>query len=78
MSIDDKLSQVFDIAPSEKQEVLPAVQEAKPLNQALENDFETTRSNLHSLLQQGQDNIRHLIRLRQHCCRCLLQDLALR
>ena len=61
MSIDDKLSQVFDVAPVEKQEVLPAIQEAKPLNQALENDFETTRSNLHSLLQQGQDALYHAL-----------------
>ena len=60
MSIDDKLSQVFDVAPTEKQEILPAV-EATPINHALENDFETTRSNLHSLLQQGQDALYHAL-----------------
>ena len=60
MSIDDKLSQVFDVAPVEKQEILPA--EAKPqVNVDLENDFETTRSNLHSLLQQGQDALYHAL-----------------
>ena len=60
MSIDDKLSQVFDVAPTEKQEILPAI-EAAPINHALENDFETTRSNLHSLLQQGQDALYHAL-----------------
>ncbi len=60
MSIDDKLSQVFDIAPIEKQEVLPAVQQ-EVVNQSLESDFETTRSNLHSLLQQGQDALYHAL-----------------
>lgn len=60
MNIDDKLSQVFDVAPTEKQEILPAV-ETTPINHALENDFETTRSNLHSLLQQGQDALYHAL-----------------
>lgn len=60
MSIDDKLSQVFDVAPIEKQEVLPAIQVA-PVNKDLESDFETTRSNLHSLLQQGQDALYHAL-----------------
>lgn len=59
MSIDDKLSQVFDVAPAEKQEVLPALDVTH--NHALENDFETSRSNLHSLLQQGQDALYHAL-----------------
>jgi len=61
MSIDDKLSQVFDVAPMTAQEVLPAIQDANQTNQALENDFETTRSNLHSLLTQGQDALYHAL-----------------
>jgi hypothetical protein len=60
MNIDDKLSQVFDVAPVEKQEVLPAVQ-TTPINKDLENDFETTRSNLHSILQQGQTALYHAL-----------------
>jgi uncharacterized protein YllA (UPF0747 family) len=60
MNIDDKLSQVFDVAPIEKQEVLPAVQ-ATPINKDLESDFETTRSNLHSILQQGQEALFHAL-----------------
>jgi hypothetical protein len=61
MSIDDKLSQVFDVAPMATQEVLPAIAEANQVNHALENDFETTRSNLHSLLTQGQDALFHAL-----------------
>jgi hypothetical protein len=61
MSIDDKLSQVFDVAPMTAQEVLPAIPEVNQTNQALENDFETTRSNLHSLLTQGQDALYHAL-----------------
>lgn len=60
MNIDDKLSQVFDIAPTQKQEVLPAV-ETVVINKDLDNDFETTRSNLHSLLAQGQDALYHAL-----------------
>ena len=59
MSI-DKLSQVFDVAPVEKQEILPA-ETTRSTNVDLENDFETTRSNLHSLLQQGQDALYHAL-----------------
>ena len=59
MNIDDKLSQVFDVAPIEKQEIVPA--KSVPVNKDLESDFETTRSNLHSLLHQGQDALYHAL-----------------
>lgn len=59
MNIDDKLSQVFDMAPIEKQEIVPA--QPIPINKDLESDFETTRSNLHSILQQGQDALYHAL-----------------
>ena len=57
MNIDDNLSQVFDIAPMDTaQQVVPTILENKPnQNQALEDDFDATRANLHSLLAQGQD-----------------------
>jgi hypothetical protein len=64
MNIDDKLSQVFDVAPVEKQDILPAI--ATPINKDLENDFETTRSNMHSLLQQGQDALFHALEVAKH------------
>ena len=41
MNIDDKLSQVFDVAPIEKQEIVPA--KSVSVNKDLESDFETTR-----------------------------------
>lgn len=59
MNIDDKLSQVFDMAPIEKQEIVSA--QPIPINKDLESDFETTRSNLHSILQQGQDALYHAL-----------------
>lgn len=64
MSIDDKLSQVFDIEPIPN--VVPApVQQTlvtSSINtEALDDDYETTRSNLHSLLTQGQDALFHAL-----------------
>lgn len=65
MSIDDKLSQVFEIEPIP---VAPLVQQQeKPLvtssinTEALDDDYETTRSNLHALLTQGQDALFHAL-----------------
>jgi hypothetical protein len=60
MNIDDKLSQVFDVAPISNQEIIPA-QTIRQVNHALDDDFETTRSNLHSLLTQGQDALFHAL-----------------
>lgn len=60
MNIDDKLSQVFDMAPIGNQEIVPA-QPTRQINHALDDDFETTRSNLHSLLTQGQDALYHAL-----------------
>lgn len=60
MNIDDKLSQVFDVAPIGNQEIVPTPQ-MRQVNHALDDDFETTRSNLHSLLTQGQDALYHAL-----------------
>lgn len=60
MNIDDKLSQVFDVAPIGNQEIIPT-QQTRQVNHALDDDFETTRSNLHSLLTQGQDALYHAL-----------------
>jgi hypothetical protein len=58
--IDDNLSQIFDIAPIDnKPMAIP--QPIAQVNQTLENDFEVTRSNLHSLLAQGQDALFHAL-----------------
>jgi hypothetical protein len=60
MNIDDKLSQVFDVAPINNQQIVAAPQ-VRQINHALDDDFETTRSNLHSLLTQGQDALYHAL-----------------
>jgi hypothetical protein len=63
MNIDDKLSQVFDVEPIPVAQ--PVVQQplvTSSINtQALDDDYETTRTNLHSLLTQGQDALFHAL-----------------
>lgn len=64
MSIDDKLSQVFEIEPIPTASVVPVEQPlvTSSINTAaLDDDYETTRSNLHSLLTQGQDALFHAL-----------------
>ena len=61
MNIDDKLSQVFDVAPIGNTEVLPQVAPQQIKNDQLDDDYETTRSNLHTILQQGQDALYHAL-----------------
>lgn len=60
MNIDDKLSQVFDVTPIENTSSVVQMTEA-PSNVDLNSDFETTRSNLHGLLIQGQDALFHAL-----------------
>ena len=56
MNIDDNLSQVFDIEPIGKTEIISQTGSVIPAkNEAFDHDYETTRSNLHSILNQGQD-----------------------
>lgn len=63
MNIDDKLSEVFDVEPIPVAQ--PVVQQplvTSSINtQALDDDYETTRTNLHSLLTQGQDALFHAL-----------------
>jgi len=61
MNIDDKLSQVFDIEPIIKSEVITQQDIDTPKNDKLESDYETTRANLHALLIQGQDALNHAL-----------------
>jgi hypothetical protein len=61
MSI-DKLSQVFDVEPIDTNTITATpsiIVEVK--DDALEQDYETTRSNLHSILNQGQDALYHAL-----------------
>lgn len=63
MNIDDKLSEVFDVEPIPVAQ--PVVQQplvTSSINtQALDDDYETTRTNLHHLLTQGQDALFHAL-----------------
>lgn len=66
MNTDDKLSEVFDVEPISKvkhgdvitsdNHVIPA-----KTDETLDQDYNTTRSNLHTLLQQGQDALYHAL-----------------
>lgn len=58
----DKLSKVFDVEPIDTNNITttPLVQ-VEQRNDALEQDYETTRSNLHSILNQGQDALFHAL-----------------
>jgi capsule polysaccharide export protein KpsE/RkpR len=56
MSIHDKLSEVFDVEVTPKQEIITADGEiVTPSDSKIEDDYEATRKNLHLLLFQGQD-----------------------
>ncbi len=62
MNIDDNLSQVFDIEPIGKTEIISQTGSVIPAkNEAFDHDYETTRSNLHSILNQGQDALFHAL-----------------
>jgi len=61
MNIDDKLSQVFEIEPIIKSEVITHQDIVTHKNDKLESDYETTRTNLHVLLIQGQDALNHAL-----------------
>jgi hypothetical protein len=60
MNSNDRLSEVFDVAPIENVQVLPSpVMPQQNVN--IDYDYETTRSNLHSILAQGQDALTHAL-----------------
>jgi hypothetical protein len=63
MNSNDTLSQVFDIEPIDKTNTIVSTNNelVLPRNDALEQDYQTTRSNLHSILNQGQDALYHAL-----------------
>lgn len=66
MNTDDKLSQIFDVEPividEANTEIITADGEViPPQNNQLESDYELTRANLYTLLQQGQDALNHAL-----------------
>lgn len=65
MNIDQNMSEIFDLpAPVEKVqgEIITAQGEViPPTNERVETDYDKTRSNLYTLLQQGQDALNHAL-----------------
>ena len=62
------LDEVFDVAPFSRTEVISPTGEVTIPDQGstdknVDYDYEKTRSNLHSLLQQGQDALYHALEL---------------
>lgn len=61
MKSNDKLSEVFDVQPISRGELVIQNGVSSEKNEQLEQDYETTRSNLHSILTQGQDALFHAL-----------------
>jgi len=67
MTMDESLSNVFDIEPMEVKsgELITSSGEVvipeQPKDEKIEYDYEKTRGNLHSLLAQGQEALMHAL-----------------
>ena len=64
MTTDHKLSEVFDVEPFDETKTDIITREGQvivPKDQAVDHDYEATRNNLHTLLQQGQDALAHAL-----------------
>lgn len=64
MKIDNNMSEIFDLEPAQKVtgEVITTSGEViLPPDERLDYDYNKSRSNLHSLLQQGQDALNHAL-----------------
>jgi len=67
MKIDDALSEVFDIeaiAEVKTGDIITVDNQVVPQgSNKIESDYDRTRNNLHSLLQQGQDALFHALEI---------------
>lgn len=62
MKLDDSLSEIFDVAPMSKTEVIAKDGEVIPeSNDKIENDYDATRNNLRELLTTGQAALSHAL-----------------
>jgi len=62
MKLDDSLSEIFDVAPMSKTEVITKDGEVIPeSNDRIENDYDVTRNNLRELLSTGQAALTHAL-----------------
>ena len=62
MKLDDSLSEIFDVAPMSKTEVISKDGEVIPeSNDRIETDYDVTRNNLRELLATGQAALTHAL-----------------
>jgi hypothetical protein len=62
MKLDDSLSEIFDIAPMSKTEVIAKDGTVIPeSNDKIENDYDVARNNLRELLTSGQAALSHAL-----------------
>ena len=65
MNSDEKLSNVFGVEPIGKTELIDTngsvIKQNDTSTEELNVDYETTRSNLHSILTQGQEALTHAL-----------------
>ena len=62
MKLDDSLSEIFDVAPMSKTEVITKDGEVIPeSNDRIETDYDVTRNNLRELLTTGQAALSHAL-----------------
>ena len=65
MNIDHKMSEIFDLpAPVERVQgeiITTSGEVIAPTDERVETDYDKTRSNLYTLLQQGQDALNHAL-----------------
>ena len=65
MKIDDNLSEIFNMAPSEKVRNQVVIAETGEIIESketkVESDYDRTRNNLHNLLAQGQQALNHAL-----------------
>jgi hypothetical protein len=62
MKLDDSLSEIFDVAPMSKTEVIAKDGTVIPeSNDKIENDYDVARNNLRELLTSGQSALAHAL-----------------
>lgn len=63
MKLEDNMTEIFDLQPETKQgQLITSKGEVVlPNTEAIDYDYDQTRSNLHGLLQQGQDALNHAL-----------------
>lgn len=62
MKIDEKLSEVFEVEPMKNAELIEVTGEViPPSEEKVENDYNSIRNNLYTILNQGQEALFHAL-----------------